>query len=115
MTLFVFGLVGLIILGLTKRMNFTAMTPVPVHVSMVSSVRSCSQCGAGLQDQMDALFPERRASQTHYVTKKSDGNIPKQPALDGYPQPIHSAFSWVGAMVGFIASWLWVRWRGDII
>jgi len=110
MTLLGFGLIGLILLGLTKRLSSSsAMTPASIRVFVAPSIRSCSQCGAGLQEQMDALFPERRVSQTHTVTKKSDGNMPRKPALDEYPRSVHLAFGLVRAIADSFASWLWVR------
>ena len=146
MMLFVFVLIGVAILGLTKRPGFgLAITPAPVPVSTASNARFYSQCGAGLQEQMDALFPERRAGELHIATKKSEGNRSRKPAsakvkkewpvaiyfgifglgimgyaiarvvLDGYPHPIHWAFGLAGAIIGYFGGWLWYRWRGDII
>ena len=36
-------------------------------------------------------------------------------ALDGSPHPIHWAFAFGAAVVGFFAGWVWYRFRGDII
>ena len=36
-------------------------------------------------------------------------------ALDGYPHPVHWASGAVGAVIGFLAGWLWYRWKGDVI
>ncbi|MBE3040492.1 MAG: hypothetical protein Q8N46_11465 [Anaerolineales bacterium] len=36
-------------------------------------------------------------------------------ALDGYPHPVHWASGAVGAVIGFLAGWLWYRWKGDVV
>ena len=36
-------------------------------------------------------------------------------ALDGYPHPVHWASGAVGAVIGFLAGWLWYQWKGDVV
>jgi hypothetical protein len=36
-------------------------------------------------------------------------------ALDGYPHPLHWASGAIGAVIGYLAGWLWYRWKGDVV
>lgn len=130
----------------TKRQSARqAVTPGFASLFLVSTIQNRAPCGAGLQDQMDLLFPERGAANlgsiTNHSEKNMSGRLAKTKAkkewplvvyfgmfgmgilgyilarviLDGYPHPIHWASGVGGAVIGFLGGWLWYRWRGDII
>ncbi len=35
--------------------------------------------------------------------------------LYSYPHPYHWASAAAGALLGYLAGWLWYRWKGDVI